>query len=156
MTPPHKSLILTTTPRGPGWPREPTGPGEPWRKDIRVIIVRVHPYGPDTSPRQASSSLQRRPQTPDADFNLQVPRESPPFSPDTTPIILDPGFPNPHTHSLQTSPTSAFPPPSEHNLPTRGRTHTHRFSLEASRALHSWQTLIPFLTSLPRGANETN
>ena len=35
-------------------------------------------------------------------------------------------------------------------------TNTHRFSLEARGALHSWQPLIPFLTNLPRGADKTN
>lgn len=55
-------------------------------------------------------------------------------------------------------PISASPPtPSfEHILPTCGKTHTHRFSLGARRALHAWQALIPFLTSLPRGANEAD
>lgn len=37
-----------------------------------------------------------------------------------------------------------------------GKTHTHRFSLGARRALHAWQALIPFLTSLPRGANKAD
>lgn len=29
VTPPHKPLLLTATPGGPGWPREPMGPGGP-------------------------------------------------------------------------------------------------------------------------------
>lgn len=47
-------------------------------------------------------------------------------------------------------------PSFEHSLPTRGRTHTHRLSLGARRALHAWQPLVPFLTGLPRGADEAN
>jgi len=31
-----------------------------------------------------------------------------------------------------------------------------RFSLGARGALHAWQSLIPFLTSFPRGADEAN
>lgn len=92
--------------------------------------------------RTASSSLKTQP---------------PAFQfPDKAPIFLRHN-PRLSTPNLQTSPPP--PPPAdvpsfEHILPTWGRTHTHRFSLGARRALHAWQPLIPFLTSLPRGADE--
>ena len=39
------------------------GPGEPWGKGIRIITDGVHPYGPDTSPRQVSSKEDPQPQS---------------------------------------------------------------------------------------------
>lgn len=117
-------------------------------------VIQAHP--PDKPPVPSKNRPQTQPPTHKfLDGDTPPP---PPFSPDTTLIILDQASQAPNPHSLQISPNSAPPPTpsSEHILSTWGRTHTHGFSLGAGGALHAWQPLIPFLTSFPRGADEAN
>lgn len=102
VTPPHTPLILTATPGGPGWPREPMGPGGPWRKDIRVMTAGVHPMVQTHPPDKplVPSKQDPKPQT----HSLKP--ASPQLEP---PIFPRPWLPKaPHTR-LQMSPIFWLP-----------------------------------------------